>query len=101
MLEFLNTHNLSFDQWATNLDKISNAKTKKKVSDMISIFQAKISIDAKCTSKYHNLFFAQLFLSYAKSKKGDVALSILTSEKIVNQISVITYIKEGLEWLSK
>lgn len=101
MLEFLNTHNLSFDQWATNLDKISNAKTKKKVSDMISIFQAKISIDAKCTSKYHHLFFAQLFLSYAKSKKGDVALSILTSEEIVDQMSVITYIKEGLEWLSK
>ena len=101
MLEFLNTHNLSFDQWATNLDKISNAKTKKKVSDMISIFQAKISIDAKCTSKYHHLFFAQLVLSYAKSKKGDVALSILTSEEIVDQMSVITYIKEGLEWLSK
>lgn len=101
MQEFLNTHNFCFDQWATNLDKISNAKTKKKVSDMISIFQERIAIDAKCTSKYHHLFFAQLFLSYAKSKKGDVALSILTSEEIVDQMSVITYIKEGLEWLSK
>lgn len=101
MLEFLNTHNLCFDQWAANLDKISNAKTKKKISDMISTFQAKIAIDSKYTSKYHHLFFAQLFLSYAKSKKGDVALSILTSEEIVNQMSVITYIKEGLEWLSK
>jgi predicted ATP-dependent endonuclease of OLD family len=101
MLDFLNTHNLCFDQWAANLDKISNAKTKKKISDMISIFQEKISIDSKFTSKYHHLFFAQLFLSYAKSKKGDVALGILTSEEIVNQMSVITYIKEGLEWLSK
>lgn len=101
MLDFIKNYSLCFDQWASNFNDISNAKTKKKISDMISIFQSKISSDSKNATKYHNLFFAQLFLSYAKSKKGDVALSILTNESLVSQMSVTTYIKEGLEWLSK
>ena len=79
----------------------ANAKTKKKISDMIMVFQTAITKDSVCIDKYHNLFFAQLFLAYAKAKKGDVALSILSNENLATQIAVSSYIQEGLEWLTK
>lgn len=101
LLVLLDNYDLNFDQWATNLSKVSNAKAKKKVNEMITAFQNQISNDTDHTNRYHHLFFAQLFLSYAKSRKGDVSLSILTNEDIVAQMSVMSYIKEGLEWLSK
>ena len=56
------------------------------------------------TEFYEKLIFAELFLHYAKNKKGDVALSLLTDENLYNEdettkIVVPNYIREGLKWL--
>ena len=53
---------------------------------------------------YERIIFAELFLHYAKSKKGEVALSLLTDEELYNEdgtskIGVPNYIQEGLKWL--
>ena len=69
--------------------------------EMISKFDTAINNDNGNKDKYNELFFSQLFLEYAKTRKGDVALSILSNEDLSAQISVPGYIKEGLEWLSK
>ena len=68
---------------------------------MISKFDTAINNDNGNKDKYNELFFSQLFLEYAKTRKGDVALSILSNEALSAQITVPDYIKEGLEWLSK
>lgn len=99
--EFTDTYGCDFAQWVANHGSITNAKTKKKVGDMITAFQATIASDSANTDKYHQLFFAQLFLAYAKASKGDVALNILSNEDLAARIAVSSYIQEGLEWLSK
>lgn len=53
---------------------------------------------------YEKIVFAELFLHYAKSKKGEVALSLLTEKALYNEdettkIVVPDYIQEGLKWL--
>jgi hypothetical protein len=101
LTEFTDTYGLDFAQWVSNQDAISNAMTKKKIGNMISIFQTAVASDVANTAKYHHCFFAQLFLGYAKNQKGDVALSILSNEDLAAKITVPSYIKEGLEWLSK
>ncbi len=47
------------------------------------------------------MVFAELFLYYANSGKGDVALEILTNEELCKLLVVPPYIEEGLKWLSK
>ena len=50
--------------------------------------------------------FAEIFLNYAKDKKGDIALGILTDKSLMNEdgsskLVVPRYIQEGLKWLLK
>jgi len=49
--------------------------------------------------QYENLFFAKLFLTYAKKSKGQVALELMVDEALINKIKVPKYIADGLEWL--
>ena len=58
-----------------------------------------IEDDADHKIEYEKLFFANLFLHYAKGSKGDVALDILVDEKLENELTVPVYIREGLKWL--
>ena len=101
MSAFVNTCGIDYGQWVSNQEVISHAGTKKKIREMISKFDTAINNDNGNKDKYNELFFSQLFLEYAKNRKGDVALSILSNEALSAQISVPDYIKEGLEWLSK
>ena len=101
LLEFINEYGVDFAQWEANHEYISNAKTKKKIGEMITMFQMAITNDVDNTGKYNDLFFAQLFLVYSKNRKGDVALSILSNEFLADKINVPVYIMEGLEWLSR
>lgn len=99
--EFTDKYCLNFAKWEENKETISHPKTKKKVCDIIAAFQTAIASDSTNAAQYYHLFFAQLFLVYAKSRKGDVALDILSNEDLAAQITVSSYIQEGLEWLSK
>ena len=98
---YIDTYGIDYSQWVSNQEAISHAGTKKKIREMISKFDTAINNDNGNKDKYNELFFSQLFLEYAKTRKGDVALSILSNEALSAQITVPDYIKEGLEWLSK
>ena len=95
--KLLKDHSLNFSAWDTNRPKAVNSI----VSVHLDVFKAAISRDAEHKEQYKQLFFAELFLYYAKNNKGDVALSILTDDTITKDIIVPQYIKEGLEWLLK
>jgi len=91
---------LNVETWKNNLSSI-NANTRKKVEKLINPFIQAIKEDKDNIEQYNKLFFAKLFLEYAKNQKGDVALNILVNERLVSLLKVPTYIKEGIEWLSK
>jgi predicted ATP-dependent endonuclease of OLD family len=95
--DLIENHKFNFDSW----DKHRPKATNSIVSLYIDIFKAAIVRDHKNTETYKKLFFAELFLYYASSCKGDVALDILTDDILSDTITVPLYIKEGLEWLSK
>lgn len=97
---FINTNRLSFTDWNSNKERI-DAKSRKKIQKILKLFEDAISKYSVEKEKYENLFFANLFLSYAKDKKGDVALQILADEHLIKSIVAPEYIKEGLEWLLK
>ncbi len=92
-----NNHKLDFDQWDNNRPKAVNSI----VSLYLDVFKAAIKQDTKNTEQYKRLFFAELFLYYASSGKGDVALDILADEELCKTLIVPSYIKEGLKWLSE
>ena len=95
--KLLKDHSLNFADWDANRPTAANSI----VSVHLDVFKAAISRDSKHEEQYKQLFFAELFLYYAKNHKGDVALSILTDDTITKDIIVPQYIKEGLEWLLK
>lgn len=105
--------NLSILEWKDNLDLITHPKTKDKIGNYIDLYvhEFKNADSEELQQKIEKIFFANLFLSYAEKKKGDLALNILSknveddSNKepryIINDLIVPEYIKEGLEWLEK
>ncbi|GIP20844.1 ATP-dependent endonuclease [Paenibacillus sp. J22TS3] len=104
---------MSILDWKMNLDLITHPKTRKKVSDYIELYihDYTNADDEELQQKIEKLFFANLFLSYAKNKKGDLALNILSKnvqddlnkepKYLINDLIVPEYIREGLEWLRK
>lgn len=95
--KLLKDHSLNFADWDANRPTAANSI----VSAHLDVFKAAISRDSEHEEQYKQLFFAELFLYYAKKQKGDVALSILTDDTITKDLIVPQYIKEGLEWLLK
>lgn len=97
VLKLLHDHSLDFAAWDSNRPTAA----KSVVSAHLDIFKAAISKDIEREEIYKRLFFAELFLYYASSRKGAVALEILTDDDIAESLLVPQYIKEGLEWLLK
>lgn len=95
--KLLKDHSLNFADWDANRPTATNSI----VAAHLDVFKAAISRDAEHEEQYKQLFFAELFLYYAKNHKGDVALSILTDDTITKDIIVPQYIKGGLKWLLK
>ncbi|WFA86041.1 ATP-dependent nuclease [Paenibacillus amylolyticus] len=110
---FIQALEISIDEWNENLDQISNANTRKKVTNFINPYINHYkSTDVEETKiNIEKLFFANLFLNYAENKKGDLALNILSKNTleeskvdthyVVDDLIVPEYIREGLEWLKK
>lgn len=99
--KFIEKNELDFDCWKTNVEKIKCKKTKDKIKKLIKKYIDLIKKDNKNKKIYENLFFANLFLSYAENKKGEVALEILLDEELMSNIVIPSYIKEGIRWLMK
>jgi len=97
MAKLLQDHDLNFLTWVSNRPSAANSI----VAAYLNIFMEAISKDAEDKEFYERLFFAELFLYYANNRKGDIALNLLTSEDISQNLVVPQYIKDGLEWLLK
>jgi len=97
---FLDDYGLSFDKWNDKKDEI-DGRSQEKIFELLDLVAEAIVDYPKDKEIYEKLFFANLFLTYAKKKKGDVALKMLIDDELMNEIIVPTYIREGLEWLLK
>ena len=101
--EFFDKYNFDISAWITNKEDI-DGRSRKVVDKYLYAFDKRIDLVPENTSFYEKLIFAELFLHYAKNKKGDVALSLLTDKNLykedeTTQIVVPNYIQEGLRWL--
>lgn len=91
---------LDLTYWHTNIDFIKVKSTKEKVLGILSPYKTLYDkeTDSEKKNRVSNLFFANLFLEYASSQKGNLALAIWMSDW-KNEIKTPEYIKEGLEWI--
>lgn len=101
--EFFDTHGFDIQAWISNKENI-DGRSYKLVDKYLKAFTNRIDKAPESTKFYEKLIFAELFLHYAKNKKGDVALSLLTDKNLYNEdestkIIVPNYIQEGLKWL--
>lgn len=98
--KFIDDNGFNLQLWHDNCEDIKNAMTKKKINQIINPYSEKYSSlkDTDEKSLIEKVFFANLFLSYCKSAKGDLALNIVTSD-LISELQIPQYIKEGLEWL--
>jgi len=93
----LTSHKTDFPKWYSDKDSIDGRFTN--VVKMLEMFQSAVVQYPADKVQYENLFFAKLFLTYAKKSKGQVALELMVDEALINKIKVPKYIADGLEWL--
>lgn len=101
--EFFDTHGFDIQAWISNKENI-DGRSYKLIDKYLKAFTNRIDKAPENTEFYEKLIFAELFLHYAKNKKGEVALSLLTDKNLYNEdestkIIVPNYIQEGLKWL--
>ncbi len=102
---FFDKYGFDLSDWNTNIAEI-DGRSKKVINKYIGAFTKRKDSSVENQKYYENLIFAELFLHYAKDKKGDISLQILSDENLFDEdqktkITVPIYIKEGLEWLLK
>ena len=91
--------------WDAHIGEL-DGRSRKPIKKFLDAYKSRTDTSMDRTSDYEKLIFAEIFLHYAKSKKGDVALEILTDETLLNEdgsskLVVPRYIQEGLAWLLK
>lgn len=105
MSSFFDIYGFNFNAWKEHINDL-DGRARKIVTKSIDIFQTRLDSSPEHTRDYEKLFFAEIFLHYAKSKKGEIALELLTNNAFIKKngssnLAVPKYIKEGLEWLLK
>jgi len=96
--DFVDEHGFDFAKWETYLPEL-DGRSQPLVKKRLDAYKQAIQDDTAHKTEYENLFFANLFLHYAKACKGDVALDILVDEGMAKDLTVPAYIQEGLKWL--
>lgn len=96
--DFVDAHGFDFAKWETHLPEL-DGRSQPLVKKRLDAYKQAIQNDTAHEEEFENLFFANLFLHYAKGCKGDVALDILVNEGLANTLIVPNYIQEGLKWL--
>lgn len=96
--DFVDKYGLDFEKWETNLTQL-DGRSRPLVKERMDAYKQVMQGDTVHKAEYEKLFFANLFLHYAKGCKGDVALDILVDEKLADSLTVPAYIEEGLKWL--
>jgi hypothetical protein len=101
---FLDEYGFSVALWNEHRGEI-DGRTIKCIGKYLDAFDGRVDKSNQLESKYEKLLFAEIYLHYAKDRKGDIALELLTDMKFnqgeVSKLVVPQYIKEGLEWLLK
>ena len=103
--EFFDKYGFDLTAWESHIEEM-DGRSRKTIKKFLDAYKYRADTSAERTSNYENLIFAEIFLHYAKDKKGDVALGILTDETLLNEdgsskLVVPRYIQEGLTWLLK
>ena len=93
--ETIDSCKMNITKWQEKLPTI-DGRSNLVIKKFINCFNG--CAKKKTYKFYKNLFFAELFLHYAKAKKGDLALSILAEADNLS-LNVPSYIEEGIEWL--
>lgn len=75
-----------------------DGRSKSVIQKYVNSYKNRIDQEEQNKEFYEILAFAEIFLHYAKNKKGDMALSILTEAESLS-LNVPSYIKKGIEWL--
>ena len=101
--EFFEKYNFDITAWNAN-EKDIDGRSRKVIEKYLKAYNERIDDNPENSKFYEKIIFAELFLHYAKSKKGEVALSLLTDKALYNEdettkIVVPDYIQEGLKWL--
>lgn len=101
--EFFDKNNFDITAWSAN-EKDIDGRSRKVINKYLKAYNERVDETPENSKLYERIIFAELFLHYAKSKKGEVALSLLTDKTLYNEdettkIVVPDYIQEGLKWL--
>lgn len=103
--EFFDKYGFDLTAWESHIEEM-DGRSRKAVRKFLDVYKSRIDNSPKRISDYEKLIFAEIFLNYAKDKKGDIALGILTDKSLMNEdgsskLVVPHYIQEGLKWLLK
>lgn len=103
--EFFDKYGFDLTAWESHIEEM-DGRSRKAVRKFLDAYKSRIDNSTKRISDYEKLIFAEIFLNYAKDKKGDIALGILTDKSLMNEdgsskLVVPRYIQEGLKWLLK
>lgn len=101
--EFFDKYNFDIAAWNAN-EKDIDGRSRKVIDKYLKAYNERIDDNPENSKLYEKIIFAELFLHYAKNKKGEVALSLLTDTTLYDEdettkIVVPDYIREGLKWL--
>ena len=98
--DFIDKNGLNFYKRMANKTSIPT-KSQEKIINILDTYAKLMKNNIKHMHIVKKMFFAKLFLEYAKSKKGNVALDILTDDELFKKLYVPNYILEGIQWLNK
>ena len=99
---FAKKFGITYSKWNDpEAQKEIDGRSMPFIKRLLNEFNAAISSDPAFADEYKRLFFAELFLHYAESQKGDTALDLLTDDSLSKKLVVPSYIKVGLLWLLK
>ena len=101
---FLDKYGFSVALWNEHRSEI-DGRSIKCIGKYLDAYDARVDKSNQLESKYEKLLFAEIYLHYAKDRKGDIALELLTDMKFnqneISKLVVPLYIQEGLKWLLK
>lgn len=102
---FFDRYGFCLSEWEAHQSDI-DGRSIKVIKKYLDAYNNRKDKCTEMAQDYEKIVFAELFLHYVKDRKGDIALQILTDDKMLDnkqktKISVPKYIREGLEWLLK
>ncbi|MDE7424787.1 MAG: AAA family ATPase [Lachnospiraceae bacterium] len=103
--DFFDKYEFCLEKWVEHQSEI-DGRSKNVIKKYLDAYKKRKDNSDVKAQDYEKIVFAELFLHYAKNRKGDIALQILTDNEMSDEsgktkITVPEYIREGLEWLLK